>query len=266
MDKMEIIQKYKKEDERLLVAKLLDKINIVEKQNKIQFTDFLTPIELQKLVKILKSIKYKNYVIYGGIETSQRNIIIIFPNKMLEVFENNKFDYNSILNCIRISKNIEKYEHRVYLSGLLKLGLKREKIGDILIHENGADIIVNKDITDFLLANLNSLNRFTKSSIELINLNEIIKKEQEYEKIKIIVSSLRIDNIVSELSKTSRSKAVELLNQERVFINYEVVIKNTKNIIEGDIVNIRGKGKFIIEEIVGNTRNGRFIISVNKFI
>ena len=38
MDKVNILKKYKKEEERLLVSKLFDKIEATEKQNKIHVT------------------------------------------------------------------------------------------------------------------------------------------------------------------------------------------------------------------------------------
>lgn len=266
MEKNNILQKYKKEEDRLLISKLFDKIQAVEKQNKIQYTDFLSPVELTILEKILNSINYKKFIVYGGNNNSQRKTIILYPIKLENIFLENKFDYNTICNCIRITNIDESLEHKVILGGLIKLGVKREKIGDIIIHDNGADIIVSKEITKFLVSNLNQLTRFKNTNIEVIDIAETAIKEQEFKDMKIIVSSLRLDNIVAELAKTSRSKATEILNQERVFINYESEVKNTKLIKETDIITIRGKGKFIIEEIVGNTRSGRFVINVKKYI
>lgn len=265
MDKEKIFEKYKNEEERILISKLFDKIGYVEKQNKLQYTDFLSPLELQILKNVLNIINYKNYVIYGGIEESQRNIIILFPEKLRELFTNQSFDYNSICNCIRIVNKSENYDHKVYLGGLIKLGIKREKIGDIVVYDNGADVIINKDITKFVLSNLQELTRFKKSEITIIDIKNIVKKKQEYKNIKFIVSSLRLDNIVSELSRTSRNKANEILKQERVFVNYRNETKNTKIIQSKDLITIRGCGKFIIDDICGNTKNGKIILNVKKF-
>lgn len=265
MDRNAILEKYKKEEDKLLVSKLFDKISAVEKQNKIQYTDFLSPIELQILKKVLNSIKYQNYIIYGVTSNSQRNIIILFPSKLEEVFSNNNFDFNSICNTIRITNVNENMEHKRYLGGLVKLGVKREKIGDIIVCEDGADIIVLKEVTKFLISNLQQLTRFKSAEIEVIDVSETLEKEQEFEEMKIISSSLRLDNIVSELAKTSRSKAAQILEEERVFINYENVNKSTKIIKQNDIITIRGIGKFIVDEIAGNTRSGRFIIIIKKY-
>lgn len=243
MDKLKFIEKYKNEEERLLVSKLFDKIMLAEKQNKIQITDFLSPIELTLLKDTLNKIGFKNFKVFGGTKDSQRNVIIIFPKKMENIFKEDKFNYNSICKCIRISGCSENYEHKIYLGGCMKLGVKREKIGDIVVFENGADILVSEDVVKFLVNNLNELTRFKKCKIEVINLEDITKKQQEYKNLKIIVSSLRLDNVVSELSKTSRSKALEILKQERVFINYKCEMKATKLVNEKDVITIRGKRK-----------------------
>ena len=64
MDKAKIFEKYKKDEDRLLISKLLDKVSLVDKTNKIQYTDFLSPIELQVLKDVLKISKINNYEIF----------------------------------------------------------------------------------------------------------------------------------------------------------------------------------------------------------
>ena len=103
---------------------------------------------------------------------------------------------------------------------------------------------------------LNQLTRFKKSKIEVIEIDKLREKEDKFENKSIIVSSMRIDNIVSELTNCSRNKAEELIENERVLINYEIINKNSKIVINGDIVTVRGKGKFIIIEVIRKTKNG----------
>lgn len=266
MDKNSILKKYKKEEEKLIISKLLDKIQLAEKQNKIQYTSFLSPVQLALLKNVLNMLNINNYIIYGGVKNAQRNIIIIYPLKLKELFNKEKFDYNSICNCIRITNIGGELDHKMYLGGLIKLGIKREKIGDIIVHNLGADIIVNIEVSNFLITNLKQLTRFKNCNVEIIKNENAILKQQEFKELTIIISSLRLDNLIAELCKTSRSKAVDILKSERVFINYNNEQKSTKIIKENDIVSIRGVGKFIIVEIVQKTRSGRFVVKVNKYI
>lgn len=266
MERKIILQKYKNEDEKLIISKLFDKIEALEKTNKIQITDFLTPVESHLLNKVLNNINFNLYKIYGGVDSSERNLIILFPSKMEEIIKQENFDYNSICSCVRISNIDEILEHKNILGGLIKLGIKREKIGDIVVHENYVDIIVCKEIAKFLVLNLNQLTRFRGACVEVVDIKSIESKKQEFKDFTVMVSSLRLDNIVSELAKTSRSKAVEIIGQERVFVNYENESKSTKLVKANDVITIRGKGKFIVEEVVGNTRSGRFIVKVKKYV
>lgn len=266
MNKQELLKNYKNEEDRLLVSKMLDQIALCSKRNKIQNIDFLDARQKLLLEKILKSNKIKNYIIFGGFEEAERNVIIFYPEKWTkEIVEKN---YESIMQVIQIllPNDLQgKYTHRDYLGGLMKLGLKREKIGDIVVWEEGAHIIVLNEIVPFLEQHLSTLTRFQKSQISIKEINEIHKCAINKEEIKIIVSSTRLDNIVSELCKTSRTKAEEIIRAERVFVNYEVVTKDSKTINVGDKITIRGKGKFEIVEQIGNTKKGRYILRVEKY-
>ncbi len=76
---------------------------------------------------------------------------------------------------------------------------------------------------------------------------------------------MRLDNVVAELAKCSRGKANEILSQERVLLNHEVIEKSSKEVKENDIITIRGKGRFVVKSIVGNSRKGRLFIEIEKF-
>ena len=91
-------------------------------------------------------------------------------------------------------------------------------------------------------------------------------KESEFEEIEISVSSIRLDNVVSSIAKISRKKAEELLVDEKIFVNAKVETKSTKSLKGGDILVIRGKGKFIINKISENNRKGKMILEVKKYI
>lgn len=269
MDKEQILKKYKNEDEKLLISRLFDKIDYVKKYNKITTTDFLNEHEQVILKNILNIIEFKNCVFSGGIDETDRKLLILYPEKMEELFEQNNFKLDTIFSVIRIELNKDdygKFNYSIYLGGIMKLGVNRAKIGDIIVYENGADIIVKNEIEDFLYNNLKLLYRFSSSAICLIKLDEIKQIEKKFKEFKITVSSLRADNIIADLAKTSRNKAIEILEQERVFINYETETKQTKLIKKGDIISIRGKGKFIIDDINVNGRKNKFIVFIRKYI
>lgn len=147
----------------------------------------------------------------------------------------------------------------------MKLGIKREKFGDILVNENGADIISLVEVSDYLLNGLKDLTRFQKAQISICNINELKEIETEFEQIGIIVSSIRLDNFVAELAKCSRAKAEEIIEQGRVFINSINELKISKKINESDIITIRGKGKFIFDGIERETKSSKYLLNIRKY-
>ena len=173
----------------------------------------------------------------------------------------------NILEVIRIKLPKElKYEHRDYLSGIMKLGLKREKFGDIIVNENGADIVVLKEIAEYLKNSLQELTRFRKSEIDIVSILGLQNVETIFEEFTIIVSSLRLDNFVAEIVKCSRTRAEEIITEQRVYLNSILVEKVSKKINVGDVITIRGKGKFIFNEIQRETRNDRLVLGLKKYI
>ena len=136
----------------------------------------------------------------------------------------------------------------------MSFGLSRERIGDIIVYNNRAYIIVLKENAEYIKTSFEQERKFKKAKIEIVNLSKIEPKSIEYDNINISVNSLRLDNIISELLKTSRKIAQEYLEQEKVYINYSEETKSTKTIKEKDILVIRGKGKYIIEGFLGKNK------------
>ena len=266
MDRQELLKDYKNQDDKMLLGNVLDKIRFVETRNKIENTNFLNMQEIDLIEVFLKKIKFSNYIMWGGYNSAERKVLIVFPEKYnIYMVEKN---YTKIMSVIRIklpNENCGKYNHRNYLGGIVKIGIEREKIGDILVDNNGADIIALNEACPFLMQELPMLKRFEKSNITNEKIEKLNQVEVNKEEIKIIVPSLRIDNFVSDLARTSRNKALEILKSERVFVNGKLETKNSKQIKENDILTIRGKGRFVIKEIAGSTRSGRIIVIVEKY-
>ena len=267
MDKQQLIKDYKKQEDKMCLSRVLDKIEFSKERGRVAYTDFLDMYQVSLVENFMKKIKFKNYKLYGGYEEAERKILMIYP----EQYEKNWQEKNttSIVKIVRVILPEEEkgnYTHRNYLGGIIKLGLKREKIGDIIVCEEGADIIVLEDFATILKQQLPSLTRFEKSEIILEEIQNLQKKEIKVEEIKIIVPSLRLDNFVSDLAKTSRSKAVQIIDQERVFINGQNETKASKQLKLKDIITIRGKGRFIIKDFAGKTRSGRDVIVIEKYV
>ena len=267
MNKRDLLKDYRKQEDKICLAQILDKIELMQTRGKIEYTDFLDMYQISLVENFLKKIKFENYKIYGGYDDAERKILIVYPEK----YDDNMLEknYSKLLKVVRVTLDEEekgKYSHRNYLGGIVKLGLRREKVGDILVDNDGADIIVVEDFSEILKKELPSLKRFENSKVEKFELKDLRKKEIRIEDVKIIVPSLRLDNIVSDLARTSRSKAAQIIAQERVFVNGQNETKLSKQIKLNDVITIRGKGRFVIKEFDGTTRSGRTVIVVEKYV
>ena len=267
MNRQELLKEYKEQDERILLSNILDKINFIEKRNKIENSNFLNLYQISLVENFLKKIRYNNWCLWGGYDNAERKVLILYPEKLTK--EMVKKNFNKIMKIVRVilpETEKGKYSHKNYLGGIVKLGLDREKVGDILVQNNGADIIVLEESIKFLIQELPMLKRFENSTIIEKSIDELKMIEPKIEEIKIIVPSLRLDNFVSDLARTSRNKTVEIIKSERVFINGKLETKTSKQIKENDTITIRGKGRFAVKEFTGTTRSGRTIVIVEKFV
>lgn len=254
-------------EDKLLVAKIMDKVKISKMKNKIVNTEFLTIYQREIIEKELNKVKLKNYMFFGGYAEAEGKLLIVYPEKLdIEIVQRN---LKNIIRAIKIKlpkEVVGNYTHRDYLGAVMQIGLNRDRIGDIIVYEDEAYIFVLEENTKYIASSLESIKKFSKSIIEIIDYNEVPIKEAEFEKIEISISSMRLDNVVSSIAKISRKKALELLLDEKIFVNAKVETKSTKVLKENDILVIRGKGKFIISNISENDRKNKMFLEIKKYI
>lgn len=254
-------------EDKLLLAKLQDKIKHCKNRNKIVNTEFLNLHQKQLIQSKLNELKIKNYIFHGGFDEAENKALILYSEKLNEEIVLNSI--NEIINVIKVTlpnELVGKYEHRDYLSSVMRLGLGRERIGDIIVYDNEAYIIVLKENVEYIKDSLKEFTRFKKSQIEIIDVEEIKAKTPELKPIEIHVSSNRLDSVVSEIARTSRSKAEELIKNERVSINCKYEYKSSKQVNVGDVIIVRGSGKYILSDIQQNPKSKRLIINLMKYV
>lgn len=254
-------------EDKLLIAKLQDKIKQCKIRNKIVSTEFLNLHQKKLIQNKLNELKIKNYIFHGGFEEAENQALIIYPEKLTEEIVLNAI--NDIINAIKITlpnEQVGEYEHRDYLSAVMRLGVERERIGDIIVYKNEAYIISIKENAQYIADSLKEFTRFKKSQIEIISIEEIKSKMPEFMQIEIHVSSNRLDSIVAEIARTSRSKAEELIKNERVSINCKYEYKSSKTVNVGEVIIVRGSGKYILNDIKENPKTKRLTIILKKYI
>lgn len=271
MDKINELSKKQKYEEKILVSNVFDKFKKVSAYNKSEHTNFLDLAQQSEVESALQIRRITNYEFQGGYEEAERKVLIIYPEKHLEniqdITQYKKDILEKTIEAIKITipKEVHgKYEHRTYLGSLMKLGIERKMIGDIIVKKDGANILICKDMAEYIKNNLKNLTRFQKASIEQISVGNLEYEKIEKETIKINVKSMRLDSIVAELINCSRNEANRIIEQERVYVNFKVEVGSSRKIKENTFITVRGKGRFKILHSAGQTKGGRIILNVEK--
>lgn len=255
--------------DKLLIAKAMDRQRQCEDGYMLTCTDFLD-IRQQALVKTqLRAEADAKLIFFGGYEEAERKVALFIPEyisvnseeEALSYFRNNEEE--SPLACIRATHNGYKaLSHRDYLGSILGLGIKRESVGDILVGEKGADIIIQAELKEFIVTNYEKAGR-TYLSLDSVPLKHINIPVAKKERKNITVSSLRVDAVVAGIFGLSRAKSGEMIEAGLVFVNNVQCTKGEKTVSLGDKVVLRGRGKAVVAEQGGITKKNRHHIGID---
>lgn len=250
LDKEKLLNHITDEDQILNMRKVLDQIEIVLNRHTVGITDFMDPYERRLAKSILNRFSEILYMELGGVDKGERKVISIYP----EYFQYQDIDIP--IAALIIEGNIAGLSHRDFLGGILNLGINREKVGDILIHEDNVQVVVKREISDFILINFSRVGK-AKVKVREIPLNELKPGNIEYQDILITVPSLRLDALISGAWNLSRKASQRLIESKRVKANWEPIERVFKDIEEGDIISVKGYGRFILNSIKGISKKGR---------
>lgn len=253
---MSIYQHFRKE-EHPFIDQALSWKEQVERSYVPKLTDFLDPRE-QDILTSLIGTNASDVVLEfnGGEPNTERKRAIIRP--YYEEMTEDMFQL-TLLEAAYHQKFVS-ISHRDVLGAFLSLGMKRKKLGDIYISDGRIQIIVAAEIAPFVTANLNSIKRAAIHFQEQSFSSLIAKQEKWLESVQT-VSSLRLDAVIKEIYRMSRSEAQALIRQERVKVNFRIVDEANFLLQKGDILSVRGKGRSKIIDIHGLTKKEKWRIT-----
>ncbi|TCU71747.1 RNA-binding protein YlmH [Tissierella praeacuta] len=259
IDRDKYISHIRDNDKKISMRRIIDKVEIVSNNHSHEFTDFFDPYERLLARSILNRFMEIDYLESGGVSQAERQIIAIYPS----YYNPNDIQLNII--CLRISGDLEGLSHKDFLGAILNLGIKRAKIGDILVHENYTDVMVKKEVGDFLLINLEKVaNRNIK--VEERSLESISAVEYLYKEINKTLSSYRLDVFISSSYNLSRQESIAIIKSGNVKVNWEPINKSAKEIAVGDIISVRGYGRSILHSVEGLSKKGKIKATIRILI
>ncbi len=222
------------------------------------YSDFLGISEISELSLCRFPV---NTTLWGGYEDAERCVACFGDREYFTDF----VDFP--IRCIMISPVNQKFAdtltHRDFLGSLTGLQIRREMLGDIIISQNCGYLFCLDNIADFVVDNLKQVRHTTVECkiTDKIPQNALPQPQNS----EIIISSERLDVIVSAVYKMSRSQVLPLFHTEKVFVNGVVKTSPSQTVKQGDKISVRGFGRFVYNGVLRNTKKDRLVISVDMF-
>lgn len=259
MDKQTAIARVaENDDDRMLFARIYDRLTGAERKNIPGVTCFLSPREQVLTQKMLPDLQVH---FFGGQAQAERAIGCWLPEYLDETF---LWGPESPVAAVRASFfEKDSLTHRDFLGGLMGIGIKRETVGDIYVAQGKCDFLVTREILPYVLDNFLSAGR-TRLHVEEISLESLYAPAVTVKEIKDTVSSLRLDSIVGSGFSMARRKAADLIAAGKVSLNGLPCQKQDKLLEQGDQITARGFGKLILEHVGGKTKKDRISIVLQR--
>lgn len=249
-------------EEKPFVDRALEWVERSASQHQLKRTDFLDPRQAQIVTMLANRNPDVALRLDGGYEAAERKRALIAP------------DYRNlddepigiaVLEARPIGATYQELDHGDFLGALLGLGIKRDRIGDIHVHDTFAHIIVTDEMADYLNIHLRQVHRLNVLT-DVLPLDQLRAVATKLEEISLTVASMRLDGIASDVYRISRSKIVDPIRAGRCRVNWKTEEDPSEQLKEGDVVSFKGLGRFKVIEVDGVTKKGRIRVKIGKFI
>ena len=248
-------------EDRMLLAKLWDKITAGIRRNIPANTGFLSPRELE-MARYLFGDEPGLYA-FGGYGDAERKMLCYLPEYLDET---SLWGDNSPIICLRATfYQGDCPSHRDFLGALMGCGISRECVGDICVGESACVFFVTDEIAPYLLQNFTGAGR-VKVRLSAIPLYDAAIPEPEIKEIRDTLASLRLDSAVASGFRIGRSLAAQYITAGKAAIDGLPYEKPDKPISEGMKISIRGLGKIKIQSVNGQTKKGRISVVIHRYV
>lgn len=247
------------EEERKLQKRFIDLANQAYHNDTFCFTNFLSMADVNVL---MNSVAAGQFETFGGMEGCER-VVARFGNK-----EELGYEVAYPIAILKIEPFILKFAdeltHRDFLGALMNLGIEREILGDILLDGKTAYLFVIDMMAEFVMQNLDKVKH---TSVRVTRLERVpVEVSPHLEEKEVVVASKRLDVVIARVYNLSRSKTLDLFRERKVFVNGRVYENNSYQLGDGDIIAVRGSGKFIYEKEKYETKKGRLCLTVREYV
>ena len=251
-------------EDAVLLARVWDRISAGERRNIPVSSCFLSGREQELVKRLCIRGGLPVPLLFGGFAAAERRVAVYLPDYL----EPEEYLYGPEGPVSVLRSEWSRYDsltHRDFLGSLMGQGVKREILGDLLPGDGICDILVLREMADYLAGQLTQVGR-AKVHTRVISLSEIAVPEQKVRVITDTVASLRLDSIMASGFQQGRSKAAAHVHAGKVEVNHVTTLKPDALVSEGDVISARGLGKLRVAQVKGQTRKGRTSVVLERYL
>lgn len=261
MDRANIEKIAHSPEDKVLLAKVWDKIQAGIRRDIPASTCFLSPRELEMTRYLFGDLPGLHS--FGGYEDAERKMLVYLPEYLEDAY---LMEEDSPIVCLRATYyEADTLSHRDFLGALMGAGIARETVGDICVGSGSCDFFVTAEIAPYVAQNFLSAGR-TKLSIQQIPLAAVSVPEPEVKEIRDTLASLRLDSVISSGFRIGRSLAAQYVTAGKAAIDGLPCEKPDKSVAEGCKVSVRGLGKIKLATVGGQTKKGRISVTIHRYV
>lgn len=255
---MDLYQHFRKE-EHAFIDQVISWREQVERTYQPKLSDFLDPREQKIFASIIGKDTDFTWELFGGGGNTERKRAFLAP-----YYENiTNSDFELTLLEARYPSKFVSLGHRDVLGAFLSLGIKRKKLGDLLVRDGIIQIVVASDIDSYVKMNLTAIKKASVNFEERDTIH-LLENNEKWESKLATVSSLRLDVVVKEIYNVSRQTAADAIKKGLVKVNFRLVENPAFVLEQDDLLSVRGLGRSKLNEILGLSKKEKWKITYER--
>ncbi|MDO4492989.1 MAG: YlmH/Sll1252 family protein [Clostridia bacterium] len=231
-----------------------------ERRGSCTYTPFLTEAEQAVLAGLARSLPVP-FALNGGAETCERRIARF--GTPAEYEDGDVWPIVCLKVAAKSKRFMEELGHRDYLGAFMHLGAERETIGDIFPGEDGAYVFCLETAARLAEELLLTVRRTSVTVERTEPPAELLTPELTEETVR--VTNERADAVVAHVYALSREKAQQLFREGLVFRNGAQLMNDSATLKDGDILSVRGYGRFRFAGVTGLTKKGKKTLKIERY-
>lgn len=233
-------------------------VNQASKEYRPILTSFLNPRQRYILTTLVNRQSELKIAAHGIFENAESQRVLIMP----DYYEAQSADFDMTLLEIEYSQKFATLQHRTILGALIHSGLKRESFGDIVVDENQRwQVAVSTQIAPFIQQNLVRMGRQKVKPVP-IDMGQAITLVQDWVESDVTVTSLRLDTLVAQAYRLSRTQAKEMVERGLVRVNWTDIVQPDFTVATGDLLSVRGYGRVRLVQDNGITKKEKHRLTI----